>query len=128
MRLLLDTSTLAYWVLDSEQLSSIARDLIADIANEVWVSSVSAFEIANKHRIGKWADISGFLANLEREIGLNQFQSMPVTMTHALLAGTMPGEHRDPFDRLLAAQAQLEGMTLVTNDPKFSEFGSQTAW
>ena len=128
MRLLLDTSALAYWVLDAAQLGLLARQVIADADNEVWVSAVSAFEIATKHRSGKWDDIAGFLKSFEQEVAINRFNALPISTAHALLAGMMPGEHRDPFDRLLAAQAELEGMRLVSHDKKFAEFGVEVIW
>ena len=128
MRLLLDTHTLAWWVLDDPHLSDRARDLLADPDNEIVASAVSAFEMATKHRLGKWDDIGEFVAGFENAMTAEGFQLLSISPAHAILAGRMPGAHRDPFDRLLAAQAEVDAMTLVTNDPRFGEFGSETVW
>ena len=128
MRLLLDTHALAWWVRDDVHLSSNARDLIADAANEVWVSAVTAFEMALTHRLGKWDEIGVFVDVFEQAVADERFELLPVTTAHALHGARFASAHRDPFDRLLAGQAAVEELVLVTGDRAFDEFGIRTIW
>ncbi|WP_375567702.1 type II toxin-antitoxin system VapC family toxin [Oceaniradius stylonematis] len=128
MRLLLDTHTLAWWFLDDPKLSRRARDLIADTDNEVFVSAVSAFEAATKFRIGKWNDIGPLAVAFEPTMLSLNYPVLSISAAHAGRAGLMAGDHRDPFDRLLAAQAEIDGLALVTNDRQFTLLGSRTIW
>ena len=128
MRYLLDTHTLLWWLFDDPNLPSGARDVIADPQNNVLISSASAWEIATKHRIGKLEaarilvqDISGWVARAG-------FAELPVTIAHAQKAGGWPQKHRDPFDRMLAAQSALEDLPLITKDSAFDSFGIRTRW
>ena len=127
MRLLLDTHVLAWWVLDTDALSSKARSAIA-VSARILVSAVSAFEMANKHRLGKWPGIGDFIADFVPAMQRENFDVLALTSDHAIRAGLLPGPHRDPFDRLLAAQALTENLVLVTRDPAFAEFGVETLW
>lgn len=128
MRLLLDTHALLWWWTDDPQLPSSARSAIADRTHEVLVSAASAWEIATKQRIGKlppWPmPDGGFGALLDAE----GFGHLPVSAAHAWAAGSLDGPHRDPFDRMLAAQCRLDALTLVTRDPVFAELGVPTLW
>lgn len=119
MRLLLDTHALLWWLADRSTLSSEARSSISEGDNEVVVSAASAWEIAIKRAAGKLRVPSG----LEEALAENGFGSLPITITHAMAAGALPAHHRDPFDRMLVAQANLEGLTLVTRDPRFEPYG-----
>ena len=119
MRLLLDTNALLWWLLDSPRLGTAARDAIAAPETSVAVSAVSAFEIATKRAIGKLE----FDADLPTELGRNTFEPLSVTVSHALAAGALPMIHRDPFDRILVAQASLEGRTFVTADTGLARYG-----
>jgi PIN domain nuclease of toxin-antitoxin system len=92
------------------------------------VSAVTACEIANKVRLGKWPEAVMLAASFGDIIGEHGFESLPITIEQARIAGFLPGDHRDPFDRMLAAQAQTEGMPLVTADPVFRAFGTQVLW
>lgn len=128
MRLLLDTHTLLWWLDGDRRLSRTARKAIADSDNAVVVSAASAWEIATKVRIGKLpgaidvaADIAGCLAH-------QQFQSLDIAVLHAQRAGRLPGNHRDPFDRMLIAQAQIEDLPIVTNDDIFDRYGVTRLW
>ena len=117
MRVLLDTRTVLWWVTGGERLSDRARWAIEDPANDVIVSVASAWEIAIKAERGRLAlpaPAERYVPELLRRFG---FESLDVKMPHALRAGALPPHHRDPFDRLLIAQAQLEDMPLVTADP-----------
>jgi PIN domain nuclease of toxin-antitoxin system len=127
MRLLLDTHALLWWFQDS-RLSIPAKRAIADPDNDVFVSSASAWEIASKQRAGKLLDAPAadrFFAAVAND---PRYQQLPITVPHALLAGSFPYTHRDPFDRMLCAQAQIEGLTLVTIDPLLAGFGIPTLW
>ena len=128
MNLLLDTHALAWWLLKDSRLSQKVYGLIADPKLAVWVSSVSAFEMATKFRIGKWSSVGVLVHEFEMAIRAEQFAFLPVNAAHALRGGLLAGDHRDPFDRLLAAQSLVEGYSLVTNDQVFKEFGVETIW
>ena len=128
MNLLLDTHAWLWWLTNDPRLSECARDAIADVANDVHVSAVSALEIATKVRLGKLAEAAEVLDRYDELILKDQFQHLPIAHYHALRAGACPAAHRDPFDRLLAAQSELESLTLVTRDPAFAEFGTTVLW
>lgn len=123
MRLLLDTHTLLWWLAGDQKLSRKARAAIGDEANEVFVSAASAWEITTKFRIGKLNDASAVATDVEAVIASQGFKTLPVSVAHAQSAGSLPGKLQDPFDRMLVAQAMLEGMTLVTNESK-TQFGA----
>jgi PIN domain nuclease of toxin-antitoxin system len=128
MRLLLDTHALLWWWNDDAQLTAAVRSAIADENNSVFVSAASAWEIATKQRIGKlptWSMPSG---GFDALLAADGFQPLPVAAAHAWHAGALPWAHRDPFDRVLAAQALLERMTLVSRDPVFAEMAVSTLW
>ena len=128
MRLLLDTHILL-WVLGEPQriAPGIRRD-IEDLSNAVLISAVCAWEIATKVRIGKWTDAKVLIDNFGQHLATAGLLALPVTIEHARHAGLMPGVQKDPFDRLIAAQAILEGMSVVTADPKLAEFGASLIW
>ncbi|MEV6856631.1 type II toxin-antitoxin system VapC family toxin [Streptomyces microflavus] len=111
MRLLLDTHVILWWLEDSDELSDRVKDLL-DTEPTVHLSAVSAWEIAIKQSLGK-LDGPDDLAERVRD---SQFTSLPITAGHGVRAGRLPALHRDPFDRILVAQAQIEGMTVVTRD------------
>lgn len=128
MRLLLDTHALLWWQTDDPQLSDAARAAIADSSNDVFVSAASAWEIATKVRLGK---LPGLAEAAERFVDLvdaDGFRSLSMSPHHALRAGSFALPHRDPFDRMLAAQSELEGLVLVTRDRDFAAFGTATLW
>ncbi len=128
MKLLLDTHALIWWWTDDPQLPASARALIADEALPVFVSAASAWEMATKHRLGRLGSVSAALPRFNALVQADGFGHLPITWQHALKAGGHAAEHRDPFDRMLAAQADLEGLTLVTRDEAFAQFGTRTAW
>ncbi|MDQ2773548.1 MAG: type II toxin-antitoxin system VapC family toxin [Acidobacteriota bacterium] len=128
MYALLDTHALLWWLSDDPALTRHARNAIADTNNVVVVSAASAWEIATKVRLGKLptavdlaADFSGFL---ERE----GFQILAISGDHAIRAGLLPGAHKDPFDRMLIAQAQAENMPIVSNEAVFDTYGVRRLW
>lgn len=128
VRLLLDTHALLWWITDDAQLSIRARELIADERNVILISAASAWEIATKHRLGKLSLANALIPRFNELIVADGFEHLPVTYLHALRAGSFAVAHRDPFDRMLAAQSALETAPLVTCDPAFSVFGVQTVW
>ena len=128
MRYLLDTHSLIWWWNDDPRLSSAAREAIAEADNEIWVSAASAWEIATKARIGKLADMPEAVTRYPLLMDRNRFLALAIGQSHALKAGQYPQLHRDPFDRLLAAQATIEKMPLISRDPEFAEFDCETFW
>lgn len=112
MKLLLDTHVLLWWLDDPGLLSAAANSAIRDGNSAVHVSAATVWEIVIKKALGK-LDAPG---NLEETIRTCRFTSLPVTVAHALAVGSLPAHHRDPFDRMLVAQAMIEGLTIVSRD------------
>jgi PIN domain nuclease of toxin-antitoxin system len=128
LRLLLDTHALIWWLAGDETLSARAREAIADEENGVAVSAASAMEIATKFRIGKLPDAALLAQDFESIIAGQGFTELAITVHHARLAGEMNITHKDPFDRLLIAQAQAEDMVLVSNEALFDGFAVKRLW
>ncbi|MCA3757428.1 MAG: type II toxin-antitoxin system VapC family toxin [Phenylobacterium sp.] len=128
MRLLLDTHTLIWWLAGDEKLSLRARDAIADEANAVAVSAASAMEVATKHRIGKLPDGALLAQDFEAIVADQGFSELSISVRHARLAGEMGIAHKDPFDRLLIAQALAEDMVLVSNETRFDDSAVKRLW
>ena len=128
MRLLLDTHALVWWWNDDPRLPLAARAAIADPVNTVYVSAVSAWEIATKHRIGKWPEVERLIAEYASLLRRSRFQPLAIGMEHAHRAGSLPGPHRDPFDRMLIAQGGLESLPIVTGDAVFGAYGADVIW
>jgi PIN domain nuclease of toxin-antitoxin system len=118
VRLLLDTHALLWWLAD-EGLAPQAREEIADPANLVAVSAASAWEISIKKALGKLTAPD----DLEQQVRSSGFLPLPISLAHGLAAGELAPHHDDPFDRMLIAQARAEGLTIVTRDKRFSEYG-----
>jgi PIN domain nuclease of toxin-antitoxin system len=128
LRLLLDTHALIWWLVGEEALSHRAREAIADEANSIAVSAASAMEVATKYRIGKLPNAALLARDFEAIIADQGFAELPITVHHARLAGEMRIGHKDPFDRLLIAQAQADDMTLVSNETLFDDFAVNRLW
>lgn len=128
MRLLLDTHALLWWWTDDPQLGPAARSAIHDASTEVFVSAASAWELSTKQRLGKLAGVPDAVKAFGDLVAADGFVHLPMNHLHALRAGAYPQDHRDPFDRMLAAQADLEQLMLVTRDPAFAAFGTRTFW
>ncbi|HVC86209.1 MAG TPA: type II toxin-antitoxin system VapC family toxin [Gaiellaceae bacterium] len=122
MLLLLDTHAFLWWNNDDAALGPIARAAIADGENIVFVSAATAWEIATKRAAGK-LDAPGDIAEWVRQDG---FAEIAVEIDHAVLSAELPDHHRDPFDRLLVAQASIEELTLVTMDPEIMKYDVET--
>ncbi|MCY4338499.1 MAG: type II toxin-antitoxin system VapC family toxin [Gammaproteobacteria bacterium] len=122
LRLLLDTHVLLWWCAGSKQLKKPVQDIIVDPDNEIFVSAASGYEIAIKRALGKLETTDNLNAQVDKE----GFVHLPVTFFHAEQAGQLPFHHRDPFDRILIAQAQAEGLIVVTRDANFHHYGVRT--
>jgi PIN domain nuclease of toxin-antitoxin system len=122
--LLLDTHALLWSVGDTDRLSSVAREVLRAGAVPAYVSAASIWEIAIKRASGKLKAPNDLLDRVKEA----RFMELGITFTHALLAGALPPHHRDPFDRMLVAQAQSEGLTLVTNDPRIAAYDVPVLW
>jgi PIN domain nuclease of toxin-antitoxin system len=128
LRLLLDTHALIWWMAGAEPLSAAARTATDAAGNTVFVSAASTWEIATKYRIGKLDAVASFVVDIEVAIEEQGFYGLPVSLRHGQLAGELPGPHRDPFDRMLIAQAMLEDMVLVSNEQLFDSYGVRRLW
>ena len=128
MKLLLDTHALLWWWMNDPRLSKKALNAIKNERNVVLISAASAWEIATKHRIGKLPGVEHAVTNFGELIAADGFTHLAITYQHAVTAGTFDAEHRDPFDRMLAAQAIIEGATLVTDDAAIKQFRAKTIW
>lgn len=126
--LLLDTHALLWWLTDDDRLSATAREAIEDRSNDIHVSAASAWEVATKSRLGKLNDVPKAADSFGELSTAHGFTHLPVTYRHGLIAGGYTVAHRDPFDRMLAAQSELEDLPLVTRDRAFAEFGITTLW
>ena len=114
MELLLDTHALLWWLAGDTRLSRKARAAIADENNTVHVSAASAWEVSTKHRLGRLPDPGPLVTAFAREIAAQGFIALDISLEHGQRAGSLAGAHRDPFDRMLVAQAQATGAVLVT--------------
>jgi PIN domain nuclease of toxin-antitoxin system len=128
LRYLLDTHVLLWWLFDDPKLSSMAVDVIRAPDNTIFVSSASGCEIATKHRLGKLPHAGEAVRDLLSLLRKSRMTVLPITMEHALAAGALPGPHRDPFDRMLIAQGQIEGLPIVTSDRVFHQYSVDWVW
>lgn len=129
MKLLLDTHTYIWWALgDSKRVSMRARKAVEARAATIYISAVSAYEMTYKHRTGDLPKIGPLLLRLDDDIAERGFLTLPVSFEHGRRAGELADEHGDPFDRLLAAQAIVEDMAIVSNDEKLSALGAKRVW
>ena len=128
MKILLDSYALVWFLAGDARFSRYARKTIDENDPTLYVSAASAWEIANKVRIGKWPEAAKLVAGFSEAMAEFKLEPLAVTVEHGHLAGSLPGPHRDPFDRMLAAQAQIENVPLVTGDPVFRAFGTRVLW
>ncbi len=122
--LLLDTHALLWSLGDTDRLSSTAREVLSAGDVPAYVSAASVWEIAIKRASGKLKAPDDLL----EQVAAARFTELGITFTHATLAGALPPHHRDPFDRMLVAQAQREKLTLVTNDPQIAAYDVPVLW
>ncbi len=128
MRALLDTHAFLWWMADSRRLSEPARRAIANESNEILVSAASAWEISTKFRIGKLPGGEAVAVDIAGCISSQDFRPLAISIADAERAGRLPGPHRDPFDRMLIAQASARNLTLVSIDSVFDEYGVVRLW
>ena len=128
MQALLDTHALLWWLYGDKRLSEPARDFIGEEANTVFVSASSAWEIATKVRIGKLPGAAEIASNLASCMALQGFTELPISLADGARAGNLPGPHRDPFDRMLIAQAQAHDLPLISNEAVFDDYGIRRLW
>src|SRR5262245_28236411 len=128
MGALLDTHALIWWVEGDERISRQLRRMLGQPGEDIYVSAATAWELATKVRIGKLKAPKALLGNFVEAIEMLGFRSLPIALRHGYDAGQLPGVHRDPFDRMLAAQARAEGLALVSRDPAFEVLGVKTVW
>ena len=128
MRLLLDTNAVLWWFTDDPSLHEPVETLIDDPANTILVSAASAWEICTKVRIGKLPSGRALCEDFSGTLLRYHFEPLAISVEHGRMAGRMPGAHKDPFDRMLAAQALIEDVPIVTNDTAFAGFGVKLIW
>lgn len=128
MRVLLDSCALVWFALNDQRLTSPARTILESLDIQVFASAASAWEITTKVRLGKWPTAEYLAVNfitMARELG---FTELPVSVSHGQRAGMLPGSHKDPFDRMLIAQAQAEDLPIVSSDRIFDEYHVRRIW
>lgn len=128
MRVLLDTHTFLWWISNDTRLSSRARDIISNGNNELLLSAASGWEIAIKVRLGRLQLPYEPERFIPEQLVINAIQSLPIKISHALHTYSLPIYHRDPFDRIIIAQAQLEGLPILTSDPQIAKYKVEIIW
>jgi PIN domain nuclease of toxin-antitoxin system len=128
MKALLDTHTFLWWIANDPQLSKRARQVMEDGATELFLSVASGWEMTIKSRLGKLKlpdDLHSFIAE---QVRINALEVLPIEMIHALHVYSLPAHHRDPFDRMLVAQSQIEKMPILTGDPQIARYAVTVIW
>ena len=128
MRLLLDTHTLLWWLAGDQALSDAAREAIADPDNEVFISAASAWEIATKYQLGRLSGAALITADIAGAVASQGFTELPISIRDGQAAGGLPAVHKDPFDRVLIAQAVTAGMVIVSNEAMFNAYAVPRLW
>jgi len=128
MKALLDTHAFLWWISDDPRLSSRASAIIKDGNNKLFLSAASGWEIAVKVRLGRLTLPEPLETFVPEQMALNAIEGLPIQMSHALHVYTLPDHHRDPFDRMLIAQAQLENLPILSADPQISLYAVETVW
>jgi PIN domain nuclease of toxin-antitoxin system len=128
VRCLLDTHTLIWWMTSDPHLSKSANALIRDLDNVSLVSAASAWEMATKVRLGRLPAAESLVQNFAADLARHRIEILAVTAEHGIRAGLLPGPHKDPFDRMLIAQAQAENLPIVSNDRALDGYGVKRLW
>lgn len=128
MKYLLDTHIFLWWITDDERLPAAVRERIRDRRNVLYLSAASAWEIAIKASLGRLEFAGDPQRLIPEQMSLNAIEALPIQMAHALRVYMLRRHHGDPFDRLLVAQAQLEDMPIITDDPEFANYQVDLAW
>lgn len=128
MKYLLDTHTFLWWILHDQQLSDQIKELISNPDNQIFLSAASGWEIAIKSGIGRLTiprPVGGFISEHMSE---NSINNLSITMSHALQVSELPNHHRDPFDRILISQAQIENLPILSVDPLIRKYDVEVIW
>jgi PIN domain nuclease of toxin-antitoxin system len=125
---LLDSHALLWWWFEPHRLSHTVAGLLADSRSPVHVSAASVWELSLKHHRGRLPELAGAIGELEQLLQADGFRPLVITPAHGLRAGAYSQAHRDPFDRMLAAQAEVEQLVLLTADPQLAAFPCTTLW
>jgi PIN domain nuclease of toxin-antitoxin system len=125
---LLDSHVLLWWWFDPDRLSAPVQALLVDPGTTVLVSAATVWELSLKHQQGKLPELEQAIGDLPGLLQTDGFQPLPIGLAHGVRAGAYSQPHRDPFDRILAAQAELERLVLLTADPQLSSFPCRTLW
>ena len=128
MKAILDTHAVLWWVTNNPQLSQAVRDIISDSGNILYVSVASSWEIIIKSQTGKLPLPEPPTQFIQSCLTVNRFVSLPIDLSHVLQVDTLPDHHKDPFDRILIAQAQVENIPIVTIDHPILQYSVQTIW
>lgn len=128
MRVLLDTHALIWWLAGDERLSKLARSCIGDESNPVFISAASVWEISTKYRLGRLPGAAVFALEPDRALADQGFEELSISFESGTRAGLLPGPVRDPFDRMLIAQAMLHDLVLVSNEASFDSYGVRRHW
>ncbi len=128
LQLLFDTHALIWWLTDSSRLPEAVRRAIFDPSNEKLISAATAWEITTKHRLGKLPGSDPIAADFTAVIARQGFEELSITVEDAARAGAMPGLHRDPFDRILIAQALARNLVLLSSESLFDRYGVRRLW
>jgi len=128
MKVLLDTHALLWLIADDDRLSENARQIFLNTANRLFFSAASLWELCIKKSLGKISLKNGWLQTIQEEMELNTIQWLPIEMTHCAEVAEMPFHHRDPFDRMLIAQAITEDMHLLSRDSRLSDYAIERIW
>lgn len=128
MRFLLDTHSLLWWAANHPSLSDSARKLITPEKNTILVSAATAWEVSIKFRLGKLPSAANLVSDFAGSLDRYGFETLPITLDHAVRAGLLPGPHRDPFDRMLIAQAIAENIPVISNDVAFDSYTVRRMW
>ena len=128
MKYLLDTHVFLWFILDNEKISSKALNIISNRNNELFLSAASGWEVAIKAHLGKIQLNNNPEIFIPEHLSANSIKSLPIKMSHMLHTFTLPFHHKDPFDRLIISQAQLEKMSIITADPLFEKYTIKLLW
>ena len=128
MRVLLDTHSFLWWVTDDPRLSPRAREIMSDGENHLFFSAASAWEIALKARLGRLTIPEPIATFVLAQLAGNAIEGLPIGLSHALQVHSLPDYHRDPFDRMLVVQSQLENLPILTGDPLITRYPVETIW
>ena len=128
MKILLDTHALLWIIMDDDRLSNVSREVFLDTNNSLYFSIISLWEICIKRSLNKLTLKDGWLQLIQKEMKNNSIQWLPVEINHCVKIGELPFLHRDPFDRMLIAQAMSENLSILTRDSRFSDYEINCIW